>query len=412
MVSSVGSSLAVFGLQALHAILLARLLGPTGRGEYGTAMFYTQTMLYIGLAGSSYSIARRAMQPEVDSEALQRSAARVGLVTGTASMLIAICLSYVGVPDDKSHLIPLCVICTLMLPIEHLRLTAIAVDHGRGKFTRYNLSRVFAAAVFPAIVIVLYWRQLDSLPLIAWLTVLVPTIGYAFYYALSDNKRLWGPASPSPGKLIREGAGDGAAVLASDLFDRLGNVLLLWLVAVDQYGLYVTAVPAATLLLVGPHTFALYSFRSGSGDTALGTAAILKYMLMVVGFQLLALICMLLILEPLLLFLFGAAFEGIFPVARILLFAMAANGCALVGEGYLRGCGKGSQGVWTRGVAAVVMLLSVVLLPDGPQLHRIAIAMGIGYGVNAVLTGWLCVRHAGSAIAPSDAYRMKESDRE
>ncbi|GAB5404880.1 MAG: membrane protein [Aureliella sp.] len=398
MISSVGSSLAVFGLQAFHAILLARLLGPTGRGEYATAMFYTQTMLYIGLAGSSYSIARRAMQPGTDSPSLQRSAARVGIATGTISMLIAIGLSLVGVPSDKSHLIPLCIVCTLMLPIEHLRLTALAVDHGRGKFTRYNLSRVFAAAVFPAIVIVLYWRQIDSLTLIAWLTVLVPLVGYVFYFALSDNKQLLGRASPAPSRLIREGAGDGAAVLASDLFDRLGNVLLLWLVAVHEYGLYVTAVPAATLLLVGPHTFALYSFRSGSSETPLSRSALAKYALLVVGFQLLALGSMLVVLEPLLLFLFGEEFKGIFPVARILLFAMTANGCALVGDGYLRGCGKGSHGVWTRAVAAVAMLLSLSMLPDGSQLHRVAIAMSIGYAVNALLTGWLCFRQTAHAL--------------
>lgn len=390
MLSSIASSLAVFGLLALHAILLSRLLGRTGRGEYGVAMFYTQTMLYIGLAGTSYSIARRALNASTNLAALQRSAVRVGLITGLASMLIVMLLSFVALPSDKSHLVPLCLVCSMMIPLEHIRLTAIAVDHGRGNFTRYNLSRVFAAAVFPVIVIVLYFNQNASLQLIAWLTVLVPLVGYAFFYTLSDNKQLVGPIAPSPRTLIHEGRSDGLAVLAGDLFDRLGNILLFWLVAVDDYALYVTALPAASLLLVGPHTFALYSFRSAT-DGGHTQRRLAGSGLLVLGFQLLSLVVMSLILEPLLLFLFGEEFSGIAPVARILLFAMAANGCALVGDGYLRGLGRGTWGVWTRIVAAVVMLVCAFMLPDGPQLHRIAGAMGIGYAVNASLTAILCV---------------------
>lgn len=390
MLSSIASSLAVFGLLALHAILLSRLLGRTGRGEYGVAMFYTQTMLYIGLAGTSYSIARRAMDASTNLAALQRSAVRVGAITGLVSMLIVMMLTVVALPGDKSHLVPLCLVCSLMIPLEHIRLTAIAVDHGRGNFTRYNLSRVFAAAVFPAIVIVLYFNQNDSLELIAWLTVLVPLVGYAFFYALSDNKKLIGPTAPKPRTLIREGKNDGLAVLAGDLFDRLGNILLFWLVVVDDYALYVTALPAASLLLVGPHTFALYSFRSAT-DGGHTQRRLTGYALLVLGFQVFSLIVMFLILDPLLLFLFGEEFSGIAPVARILLFAMAANGCALVGDGYLRGLGRGTWGVWTRIIAAVVMLICSFMLPDGPQLQRIAGAMGIGYAVNASLTAILCI---------------------
>lgn len=401
--SSVGSSFAVFGLQALHAILLARLLGPTGRGEYGTAMFYTQTMLYIGLAGTLYSIARRAAQPRSDYAPLQRSALRVGLLTGAISMAIAVALSFVAVPADKRHILPLCMICALMLPIEHMRLTSLAVDHGRGKFLRYNVARVSAAAIFPAIVLVLYFSGIKSLSLIASITVLVPLAGYAIYYWLSDTKQLSGSSEPPPLQLIREGRSDGVAVLAGDLFDRLGNFLLLWMVTMQDYGFYVTALPAASLLLVGPHTIALYAFRAAHAERGMTTQQLCRYAAAVVLAQGLALAAMLLILSPLLLFVFGSAFIGIAPVAKILLFAMAANGCVLVGDGYLRGRGKASYGVWTRLAAALCMLISVALLPESEALPRVAQAMAIGYAVNALLTFGMCV---------VDTYRMRPTNSE
>src|ERR671911_636332 len=59
MMATVATSLTVVALNAMQGVLLARMLGPAGRGEYGTAVFYTQTFTYIGLFGSVYVLARR-----------------------------------------------------------------------------------------------------------------------------------------------------------------------------------------------------------------------------------------------------------------------------------------------------------------------------------------------------------------
>ncbi len=403
MLSSVGSSFAVFGLHAIHAILLARLLGPTGRGEYGTAMFYTQTMIYIGLAGSLYSIARFAAKPDSRVGSLRGTAVKVGLLTGTASMAIAIGLSLIAVPSDKRYLLPMCVICSLMLPIEHVRLTSLAVDHGRGQFTRYNISRVFSAAVFPVIVAVFYATETKSLSLIAAMTVLSPTIGLAFYFAIFGSKKTTFSGPPSSREVLRDGRSDGLAVLASDLFDRLGNFWLLWLVSLEDYGFYVTALPAASLLLVAPHTFALYSFRAANTQSLLSVSKLLRYAGLVMLFQLIALAIMLLALDPLLAILFGDAFNGISAVAQILLVAMAANGSALVGDGFLRGRGKAHYGIWSRSMAAAAMAAATVCLPIGDALQRVAVAMTIGYGVNAIITLLCCIKECATGDSTKQA---------
>ncbi|HBE69360.1 MAG TPA: hypothetical protein DDW52_14535 [Planctomycetaceae bacterium] len=415
MIGSIGSSFAVFGLQALHSILLARLLGPVGRGEYGTAMLFTQTMLFVGLAGTLYSIARRAMESsEAGSDEnipLRRAAVRVGAITGLSSMAVAMCLSYAAVPSDKRHVLILCFVCSMMLPLEHMRLTLLAVDHGKGDFRRYNIARVFAAAVFPVIVLFLFLNQWDSLPLIAGLTVLVPVIGLVQYAAMTGYWNPFGPASPTSARLIREGAGDGLAVLAGDMFDRLGHILLLWMVSMKDYGFYITALPAASLLLVGPHTFALYSFRSGSAGEGLTRRQVAGRMVVILVFQTAALAALWFVIEPLLDLLFQDEFDGIVPVAKVLLFAMAAHGCGLVGDGFLRGCGKGSYGVLTRIVAAVVMLVSAFSLPIGESLIRISMAMAIGYAAGALLTAFLCLRFAVESGTPNQEMPSSDEDR-
>lgn len=392
---TVGVSLIVFGLQAIHAILLSRLLGPTGRGEYGTAVFYAQTMIYIGLLGTHYSIARHATREEVSPTQLQRSAVRVGLVTGILSMLIAAGFCLLGLPSDKQYLLPLCLICTLLLPAEHLRITAQAVDHGRGKFNRYNLSRLFAAAVFPCLVLVLYLTQYSSLQLIAWFTVLVSIVAYVFYWVISDTKQVLGPARPHPMSLIRDGLPDGGLVLANDLYDRLAIFLVLWFTSLTDQGLFLTALPLSTMLLVAPNALELFAFRFAADPSKrLTVPSFFKYGSLVLLVQGVAVVGLQIALAPLLVFLFREEFIDAIPVARVLICAMALGGITIVAEGYLRGREMTRVALYGRVVAMLVMFAAVMWLSDGSPLIRVATAALLGYGASALMAAIFVLRDA------------------
>ena len=46
------TTLAVFGIYLIQGVVIARILGPVGRGEFGTAMFFPRDVfLYAGLLG-------------------------------------------------------------------------------------------------------------------------------------------------------------------------------------------------------------------------------------------------------------------------------------------------------------------------------------------------------------------------
>ena len=57
---TVGFAFAIVALQLGQGVLLARLLGPQGRGEYATAVLYVQMLLYIGLLGGLEVVCRYA----------------------------------------------------------------------------------------------------------------------------------------------------------------------------------------------------------------------------------------------------------------------------------------------------------------------------------------------------------------
>ena len=273
LIWSVGASFTVFFLTAVQGVLLARLLGPTMRGEYGTAIFYTQLLTFLGLLGTQLSIARRAVQGLNTFADLSRAALWVGCITGLGTMAVVCVLSFIALPAGKRELAPLCILGALYLPLEHVRLSLMAVDHGAGRLIRYSTHRLLAAIILPAMLLVVWMTGYVSLGFLVLLSVVAPLL--ALVVRLVGEPRDFWHASYSPAekrvtpfKLIKEGVPYAVAQAASDVLNRLDVLLILWLAPFYIQGLYAAAVPAVSLLSAGPHAMALFSFNAGASSTA------------------------------------------------------------------------------------------------------------------------------------------------
>lgn len=381
---TIGTSFVVFAMQAVQGIILARILGPQARGEYGTAVFYTQTLTYVGLLGTMFAIARRAAQ-ERPLGNLRRAALRVGILTGLGTMGLVTILSLAALPAEKAYLAPLCVACSLMLPWEHMRLSLLAVDHGSGAFARYNANQLVGAMAFPTLLLLLWLSGSQSPTLAALLLILVPLVGLAFRLATEREPVLFGPASPPPRTLIREGFPYLFSVVASDLFARLDVFLILWLASFTVQGYYAAAVPAANLLIVAPNALALFAFNAGA---ATGRPRSLRSVLAaaagVAGFQTVAALAFAAVLPTLIVLVYGREFLDAVPLAWALLPAYALNGCALVADAYLRGRGKAGIGVCSRLAGAGVMGIATALLYGRWHELSVPLAASAGHAINAL----------------------------
>jgi len=363
ILTSVGAGFAIFAVFAVQGVVLARLLGPTDRGAYATIVFYTQALTYIGLLGTSLSIARRAAKSPDGRPLLARAALRSGLMTGVLTMAVVMGLALVALPADKQHLAPLCLLAALLLPFEHARLSVLAVDHGAANFGRYNVNRLFAASVLPALLIGLWVSGLKSLMVVAILAVVAPAVGLVFQLASRRDRQLLSPSAPPIRKLLSEGRPYALATLATDLFGRLDMLLMLWLTSLTKQGLYAAAIPAASVMMVAPHTLHLFAFNAGANRERrlswkkLGLSASL-----VGGFQLISAAAFALVLPFLMLLVFGSEFRDAIPFALLLVAANTVGGCSYIIEGYLQGRDKALIGVWARVLGAVVMLATAAAL--------------------------------------------------
>ncbi len=423
------TTLSCFGIFLFQGILIARILGPLGRGEFGSSIYFPRDiLLYAGLLGGVEIINSYAKQRTADSRSLKYSAARLGLVSGLLTSLFAavlVLMTFTLLPE-KSYLIPICLLCCLFVPFEHLHLTISAVDRGTEAYARYNANRLVFAVTFPILILVVFgfneifrsdegwlYRGLDDwlggstlllmcLVFIASRAIgLIPTLRGMQLWPTFRN---WWAAGKSGShcdanniphwqQLLSEGRPYALSMFASELFERLDIFLILAIGTIEDSGYYFVAVPAAALLTVGPNALGVFTFNAGADPTrkvSLRQAAAVMSGIAIV--QIAATLVFMLIIPYLIIGFYTSDYAAAIPFAMWLLPACAMKGYLQAIDGYLKGRGKPMIGVWSRVLSIFVMLVFVAVAYSRFGLLSIPMAACVGQFVSMLLISAAVVR--------------------
>jgi O-antigen/teichoic acid export membrane protein len=372
-VSTVAFAFAIVALQLGQGILLARLLGPEGRGSFATAVLYAQLLLYVGLCGGLEVICRYAAQDSVEVTRLRRAALRLGMTTGIVTTLSAMCLSVIALPEGKRFLIPLALLCSLSVLGQQVMLIMTGVDRGSGEFGKYNLLRVIAAGSFPALLLMAALFVSVDVLLVCVLSVVASLVSMA--------SCLWGLPAPFRGdsappvrQLLGECRPYGLSMLATDLFERLDLVLILWLVPLVEQGFYAAMVPVAYPLTVIPNTLGLFLFNAGaSTESRLTTRDVHRILGSSFVVQATSTVLFMFLVGPLVMLLYGEEFESAIIFALWLAPVSAIKGILQGLDSYLKGRGRPLAPVRARIAAMAVLIVMTWLLFD--RFGAVAVAM-------------------------------------
>lgn len=372
-ISTVGFAFAIVVLQMGQGVLLARLLGPEGRGQYATAVLYAQLLLFIGLFGGLEVICRYAAKDSVQTVQLRRAALWLGITTGIVTSLIAIVLSVIALPEGKQFLIPMAIVCSVSIVGQHVMLIMTAVDRGRGEFGMYNLRRVTAAAAFPALLLIAACvASVDVMTVCALFVVASFVSMLACIVGLEAPFR--GASHPSVPSLLKESRPYAFSMLATDLFERLDLVLVLWLVPLVEQGFYAAMAPVVYPLTIIPNTLGLFLFNAGaSQDKQLTTRDVNRILGSSLAVQTLSTIAFMLLVGPLIVLLYGGAFAPAVIFALWLAPVSAIRGILQGLDSYLKGRGRPLAPVRARILAMLVMVVMTGALFG--RFGAVAIAM-------------------------------------
>lgn len=360
--TTVGVSFGIVAMQLAQGVLLARLLGPTGRGEYATAVLYVQMLIYIGLFGAIEVVCRYAADTQIDRQSLRRSALRLSLITSGITTLVVVAFNTFGMPVDKQYIWPVALLCAVSVIGQQMTMILSAVDRGAGDFGRYNRIRLIAAAAFPTMLLLWALMFKTSLHTCCWILAIASIVSVIPCLIGAKDKRE-SVSAPAALQLFREGRPYALSMLATELLERLDLVLMLWLTPIVIQGFYSTMIPVAYVLTVIPNTLGLYLFNAGARQGGgLSVKRVHHILASSLALQTVTTIGFLVLVGPVVTFVYGEEFAPAVVFAMWLAPIAAIKGIVQGLESYVKGRGRPLATIRLRAVSAAVMLASIAVL--------------------------------------------------
>ncbi len=401
LAATIATTFATFAIFLIQGIIIARLLGPAGRGEFGSCLYFPRdVLLYAGLLGGIEIITTYSARNISDPGRLRGVAARLGFLTGCITAVIAGLLAFSLLTiTDRMYLIPYALFCCLFVPLEHMQLTMSAVDRGAGDFAKYNWNRLFFAVCFPVVVAAAWWIDLPAMTDMGWLPLLcgawvfsriagvIPTLfpGPRVAKQVLDQRSGFAdsPQVPNVRSLLIEGRPYALSMLVSEVFERLDIFLVLALCSLVDAGNYFVALPAAAMLTIVPSAIGVFTFNYGARERGtLSTEIALRAMFAMAIIQLITALLFSLVVDDLILFFFSDRFAAAIPLVMLLLPAFAIKGFLQVTDSFLKGRGQPMTGTLARLSSIVVMLGFVAITWTSLGLPAIPIAAGVGQALS------------------------------
>jgi O-antigen/teichoic acid export membrane protein len=354
---TVGVAFAIVVVQMAQGILLARLLGPEGRGQYATAILYSQLLLYVGLFGGLEVVCRYAAEGKVDLTRLRRAAMWLGITTGVFTAILAIVGNVVALPADKRFLMSLGCLCAFSVIGQHVMLIMTAVDRGASDYPAYNRHRFIAAGAFPLLLLVAAVVTEVTLTL-ACVLFLVASLASMATCVIGLEQPIAGQSEPPVKQLLADSRPYALSSFATDLFERLDLMLVMWFVPLTIQGYYAAMVPVVYPLIVIPNTLGIFLFNAGADERkGLTKRDVHRILGGSIAIQTVSTVAFMLLVGPLVRLVYGEAFAPAVVFALWLAPVSAIRGVLQGLDSYVKGRGRPLASIRCRIAAATAMLV-------------------------------------------------------
>jgi O-antigen/teichoic acid export membrane protein len=321
------------------SIVVARTLGPEGRGQYALIMTIVALASNLGSFGLAASNTFFLAKDASRVKAIGFMSVYAGIV-GTMLSAVLLALLYLFAPSVLKGLdLPLLVLTLMLIPLFLWGSIFSAAFLGRGDIINFNLFETAQRTLFLVLAIPLLW--LMSWSLVSYLWVVVGAIGFV---TLFQTVRYFSNAPAGPlvdrtliGPAWRYGVRSYLAGLFTIVAMRIGILFVNHYLGTGSAGLYSTAQQVMELLIIVPSVLGTVLFgriSDGRSDHLTGKlirVVVIGYLPIMVG--------LLLFTEPLITLLFGAQFLPATAATRILLPGSFLLGLEVILVNDLRGHG-------------------------------------------------------------------------
>ncbi len=400
-VSTLAANGAILLLGTVSGLLAARLLGPSGRGELAIITLWPMALAILGNLGMNQAITFFTAQQPERRHALFTAAVVIGLVQS----LVLAGLGYFLLPYLLGQREPYVLYWArwflLSIPLTFPSGYPLNVLQGSMHLDAYNFSRIFGAAWYALVLVVLFTIRQPSIgAIVTWQLVGYAVNGLLNLWLVRRLLRVrwqWDASIYKP--VLSYGAKTQLGGLTYYLNQRLDQLVMsLWL-APEALGYYVVAVALANPLTIIPNAIGTVTLPAAAREAAATAHAVIRRSLRTVLLLGTAAAAGLFLLTPYLLpLLFGEAFRPAIGACRVLVVAMIPLGLSLVLYESLRGLNHPLAPAYAEGIGnlATIALLAA-LLPRYGFLGAAFASLG-AYTTSFLAVAYFARSHAGLSV--------------
>jgi len=390
----------VFVLSLVAGVILARTLGPGGRGEYALALLGPSLVVLAANLGVSnaliYHLARRTYRIDQLIGQVTSLALLLGAVAAVALIGVVALFGKTVLPGVPLNLV---VIAGLSVPLALFFYFSLSFSQGLQKFAAFNGLYVVNAVALLVFLVPLFWTRGNvSIAVGAWSLSWIPTAALGIFF-LAGWGRLNVRFDPKVSRaLLRFGIVGYVSWLTNYLNIRLDTFLVNIFANVAQVGFYAVAVSLAeTVLYISTSAATVLTPRvaaGGSAESAESDETTGRVSRAVVASSILAAAVLALVAPLLVQILFGQAFRPSIVGVWLLLPGIVALGDARVLAGYLLGRNRQQVDMFASLAGVVVTVALDLLLIPRYGFPGAAIASSIAYATTLAVDLTWVVRHS------------------
>jgi len=394
---TLASRLIVFALSLVAGIILARTLGPGGRGQYALALLGPSLLVLVANLGVSnaliYNLARHTFHvDQLIGQVIPLALILGGIATAVFVVVVALFGRQLlpGVPLN------LVFIAAASVPLALFFYFSLSFSQGLEKFAAFNsLYLVNAAALVILLVPLFVLRGNVTVAVAAWSLSWIPTavLGLVFLARWGTlNLRL----DPAVSKaLLKFGIVGYASFLTTYLNFRLDTFLVNIFANATQVGFYAVAVSLAeTIWYISTSAYTVLTPRVAAGGSSNADATTGLVSRVVVGASVIAAIVLALLAPVIVQVLFGPAFRTSVVAVWLLLPGIVALSVARVLAGYLLGRNRQQVDLAASLAGLVVTVAFDLILIPRYGFAGAAVASSIAYATTLAVDLTWVVRHS------------------
>lgn len=377
VVSTLTATVLLQILAALSGILLARILGPAGRGELAVVMLWPILLLTIGTVGVTDSITYHAARMLAPLKALVGTSLAMGLAQGVAIVALGLVAVPLILAKYSSETVRDCMLFLAVIPIELIWLYMISVLNGVSRFTAFNVLRVtpIALVTLELIGLAIAGELTITTAVAAFLVAHLIAVVASLAFVLARVEGAGRPERWIARRVLAFGWRSQLSTISNLPHVRLDQLAMSLVLAPHALGLYVVAwnVTLVTSLIGYSVVYAALPAIAAKPSQDEQRLAARRYVSGTLVISLAVAIPLVVFAPTILSLAFGGAFAGAAEVTRVLLVASVVLGTSRVLGAVLKGANRPLDATIAEGVALAVTLVGLAALL--PVLHAMGAAL-------------------------------------